>query len=205
MTAPVARRSPTPKKRPKRREPIDKAKLAGLAAASAWLAWCWHADSNFGLVGNFILLTHEGGHPLFGIFGRFLGTAGGTLMQLLVPTAFIVNFFFRGQLLSTSVGFHWLAASLFGCSQYAADAIDQDLPLIHTGMSAREELETYGETEHDWINMLDMLHLPLKAAGPIAALFTLAAFAAWAAGLVLGLRAAGCPLPAAVERRLPAP
>jgi hypothetical protein len=29
------------------------------------------------------LAIHEAGHPLFGIFGEFIGYAGGALMQLL--------------------------------------------------------------------------------------------------------------------------
>ena len=195
------RKRPLPKRPLLEQPPIDLAKLAGLALASVWLAWGVMADRNFGLVGNFILMTHEGGHPLFAILGHFMGAAGGTIMQLLVPVAFIGSFYVRGQVASAGVACHWLAASFFGASAYAADAITQELPLIHTGMSASEELETYGGTEHDWINMLEMLNLPLTAANPIAALLTLAACAAWAAGFWLGLRASGIEIPLPVRAR----
>ncbi len=162
------------------------------------------AERNFGLLGTVIFLTHEGGHPLFAILGHFMGAAGGTIMQLLVPVAFIGSFYARGQVASAGVACHWLAASFFGASAYAADAITQELPLIHTGLSAREELEEYGGTEHDWINMLEMLHLQPNSAIAFSWLIWLAACVAWAAGIVVGLRAAGVdvPLPERVRRWL---
>ena len=31
------------------------------------------------------LVFHEAGHPIFGVFGRFMGVLGGSLNQVLVP------------------------------------------------------------------------------------------------------------------------
>lgn len=52
-------------------------------------------------------------------------------------------------------------------------------------------MENFGGTEHDWINMLAMLHLPLGAAHGMAGMLSLAAFAVWGVGLVWGLHIAG--------------
>ena len=49
----------------------------------------------YGLMDSVDLAIHEAGHPLFGIFGEFIGYAGGTLMQLLVPAVFLGYFWRR--------------------------------------------------------------------------------------------------------------
>lgn len=41
------------------------------------------------LLDHFNLLIHEGGHGIFKIFGDFVYTLGGTLMQIILPSLFI--------------------------------------------------------------------------------------------------------------------
>ncbi|HEY9720596.1 MAG TPA: hypothetical protein V6D47_01195 [Oscillatoriaceae cyanobacterium] len=176
-------------------DPVMIAKLLFLAIAAWWSASAMHAGSP-GLVEGIIIYTHEAGHWIFSFFGRFVTVAGGTINQLLFPLIFIVRFFWRGERYSAGITCFWLALSFADSSQYCQDAIDQSLPLIHTGLSASEELAQYGETEHDWVNMLDMLHLPLSAAHPIAQFLFLLGMVAWLVGVGTAAVASGIPLPA---------
>jgi len=42
------------------------------------------------IVDHINLLIHEGGHGVFSVFGKFIHALGGTLMQLIIPSMFIV-------------------------------------------------------------------------------------------------------------------
>lgn len=173
---------------------FDIGKLAVVVLPALWIGAGMLGDRRFGLLDPVITVTHEAGHPIFGVLGAFIGSAGGTLMQMLVPIAFMATFYVRGQKLSAAVVSFWLAASFAHSSVYAQDAIDQELPLIHTGMSASEEMEQFGGTEHDWVNMLDMLNWPLQTAHGISIALYLSGAAVWIAGVALGLKESGVPL-----------
>ena len=41
------------------------------------------------------LLIHEGGHGVFSIFGKFIYTLGGSLMQIIIPSIFIIYYWIR--------------------------------------------------------------------------------------------------------------
>ena len=41
------------------------------------------------------LLIHEGGHGIFRIFGKFIYTLGGSLMQILIPGMFVVFYIIK--------------------------------------------------------------------------------------------------------------
>lgn len=141
------------------------------------------------LLDSFTLIIHEGGHPLFGIFGEFIGIAGGTLMQLIVPVAFIVSFLRQGQPFSSALMWFWLGNSLLYCSVYSADAQAQALPLFGAG-----------DRIHDWNYMLDSTHL-LWATPVVSGGFRLAGTLAILTGCYLGLAVAGVRLPSlALER-----
>lgn len=100
------------------------------------------------------LVFHEAGHMIFGFFGDFMGTAGGTLMQLLMPAICLGTFLFKennrfGAVVST----WWLGQSLMDCAPYAADARSQSLILL--GGVTGKDVPGY----HDWNNMLGRLHI----------------------------------------------
>jgi hypothetical protein len=169
------------------------ARPIALVLGLLWVAWGL-PSGNFGLLNGIITYTHEGGHLLCMPFmPRLITIAAGTGMQLLMPAAITASFYLRQDRFSAAITALWLAASLRQASVYAQDAIDQDRPLLFSGLSAAEELEQYGETEHDFINMLDILHLPLGLAHTISALLFLAAIATLAAALYLGLQATAKP------------
>lgn len=87
------------------------------------------------------LAIHETGHLIFGPFGEFIGFAGGTIFQLLMPAAFVVYFVRRGEPHSASVGLWWVGQNCGHIAVYAADARAQELPLVGGG-------------EHDWFYLL---------------------------------------------------
>jgi hypothetical protein len=87
------------------------------------------------------LAIHETGHLVFGPFGEFVGFLGGTLFQLIVPAAFVVYFWRRGDRHSASVPLWWVAQNCWNISVYARDARAQELPLVGGG-------------EHDWAYLL---------------------------------------------------
>ena len=105
------------------------------------------------------LVFHEAGHWIFGILGvRFIAIAGGTIMQLVFPTACLVQFLLKKNRGGVLFSLFWLGDNLMEISWYMADAKAQALILI-TGMSGREG------GGHDWGNMLGMMGLTNHCVG----------------------------------------
>ncbi|MCU0365459.1 MAG: hypothetical protein MUE93_07320 [Ignavibacteriaceae bacterium] len=50
----------------------------------------------FGLLDNIDLVIHEAGHFFFMLFGKFIYTLGGTLMQIILPSI-IAGYFLRNN------------------------------------------------------------------------------------------------------------
>ena len=109
--------------------------------------WCLNRG-NYGLMDNIDLVIHEAGHVFFSLFGKFIYTLGGTLMQLIIPSI-IAGFFFRNSY-RTEVQFSllWLGQNLINISVYAADARSQRLPLLGGN-----------KVYHDWNYMLKEIGL----------------------------------------------
>lgn len=76
------------------------------------------------------LLIHEGGHGIFRIFGKFLYTLGGTLMQLIIPGMFVVYYFINKKRFGAQIFLIWLGENLINISIYASDAQARKLPLL---------------------------------------------------------------------------
>lgn len=87
-------------------------------------------------IGNFLfidylnLLIHEGGHGVFKIFGGFIYTLGGTLMQIIIPSMFVVYYFLTKKKFLTQIFLIWLGENFFNISVYASDARSKKLPLL---------------------------------------------------------------------------
>jgi hypothetical protein len=103
---------------------------------------------DYGLIDNADLVIHEAGHFFFMFFGKFIHAAGGTLMQIILPSL-IAWYFFRNRY-KTGVQFAllWLGQNFINISVYAADARTQKLPLL--GGS---------KVYHDWHYLLGELNL----------------------------------------------
>jgi hypothetical protein len=94
------------------------------------------------------LAVHETGHLVFGPFGEFIGFAGGTLFQLIMPLLFGGYFWRRGDRHAASVALWWVGQNCGHVATYVADARAQELPLVGGG-------------EHDWLYLLSATgHLP---------------------------------------------
>ena len=76
------------------------------------------------------LAIHEAGHIFFQPLGDHLVVLGGSLLQVMVPLAFVVYFLRRRETFSASVVAAWLGASLGNVALYIADARAQELPLL---------------------------------------------------------------------------
>ena len=81
-------------------------------------------------VDHFTLLIHEGGHGVFRIFGSFIYTLGGTLMQILISCLFIFYFYSNKKKFGVQVSLVFLGENLYNISKYASDAQAQRLPLL---------------------------------------------------------------------------
>lgn len=99
------------------------------------------------------VVFHEAGHAIFGILGMdFLTVAGGTLVQLAMPSACLVHFLKRESRAGVMFTLFWIGINLIEVSWYAADAKMQVVILI-SGLSGSEG------GGHDWGHMLGSLGL----------------------------------------------
>jgi hypothetical protein len=103
---------------------------------------------NYLLIDTLNLLIHEGGHGVFKMFGKFFYTLGGTLMQIIIPSMFIVFYFFKKIRFGAQAFLAWLGQNLLNISNYAADARAQKLPLLGGN-----------RVYHDWNYLLGELGL----------------------------------------------
>lgn len=142
-------------------------RIAGAVVLAAWLLPYFWLSDRFTLLDHADLAIHEAGHVLFAPFGEFIGIAGGTLLQLVVPLVFCIYFALRREFYAASILVFWISQSLFNVATYIADARAQVLPLVG------------GEyVIHDWAWMLSRLRL-LRQDQTLAALARAAAAMLW--------------------------
>jgi hypothetical protein len=134
--------------------------------------------------------AHEFGHLFFAFGGEFLGIAGGSLMQLLVPVGAAALLYRHRDYFGITIAAVWLASSLIDLAVYIADARAFDLDLLGFGDGAG----------HDWAWLLGRWHLlpyDLQIAGVVRGSGTLLLLAAVGAGSWLCIKMWGAPKPAA--------
>ena len=135
------------------------------------------------------LVVHEGGHLLFGWFGRTIGLWGGTILQWLVPLLLAAYFFHERQLPAFIFCLFFFFENWLYTATYMADARALVLPLVTTGDPEF--------ARHDWNTIFsDLGILPYDTAiaavvrvmGWCGMLASVAWLAARGLGEVLGLR-----------------
>lgn len=102
------------------------------------------------LLDHFNLLIHEGGHGIFRVFGKFIYTLGGSIMQILLPIIFIFYFLINRQKIGIQISILFLAGNLMNVGVYAGDARSRLLPLLGGN-----------KVYHDWnwlLREMNMLH-----------------------------------------------
>jgi hypothetical protein len=123
-------------------------KLGFAILAALYFLWCAYDPFTWKLLDNVDLAIHEAGHPIFHIFGEFIGIAGGSIMQVLMPLVFFGYFLFRGQYYSASFVLFWVGQSILNVFVYANDAVVMQL-MLTSGMTGSEG------GFHDWNYLLD--------------------------------------------------
>ena len=131
---------------------ISKAERIGwLVLYGLFLAYAFTNKSGFLLIDHVNLVVHEGGHLLFGWFGRTLGLWGGTLLELLVPLALACYFVFQRHPTGAAFSSFFFFENLLYISVYMADARSQGLPLVTVGDAS--------QGGHDWFTIFSSLGL----------------------------------------------
>jgi hypothetical protein len=118
-------------------------------AAGAWVVFyglfLFYAFSEHGgylFIDSANLVVHEGGHLLFGWFGRTIGLWGGTILQWLVPLLLAAYFFSQRQTTAFAFCLFFFFENWLYTATYMADARSMALPLVTTGEP--------DFVEHDW-------------------------------------------------------
>ncbi|MET1079974.1 MAG: hypothetical protein ABWY06_18325 [Pseudomonas sp.] len=103
-----------------------------------------------GFLHNVDLVFHEAGHVLFGFFGKFIGSLGGTLGQLLMPVVCAVALLRHNRdTFAASLCLWWTGQNLLDIAPYMADARAGQLPLLGGNFG---HSSPYGF--HDWEYLL---------------------------------------------------
>lgn len=112
------------------------------------MVWLILNRGEYSWIDNADLVIHEAGHFFFKIFGKFIYTLGGTLMQILLPSLIGWYFWRNNYCFGTQTALLWLGQNLINISVYAADARTQALPLLGGN-----------SVYHDWNYLLSELNL----------------------------------------------
>ncbi|CAN5309897.1 hypothetical protein BH20ACI2_BH20ACI2_06980 [soil metagenome] len=128
-----------------------------------WIAWDPLQGSFLDLVD---LPIHETGHLLFGPFGQFMMVAGGSLLQVIFPAAFVGYFLWKWQPYSAAIVALWVGQSILNVYVYAADAVVMQIVLLG-GLTGSEG------SFHDWNYLLAEIGL-LNSTKTVASIIRLA-------------------------------
>ncbi|MFA6093776.1 MAG: hypothetical protein WCU88_09460 [Elusimicrobiota bacterium] len=130
-----------------------------LGIFALWLRF-FRSEAYFSPVDFVNLAFHEAGHVIFGFLGTFIMVCGGTLMQLLLPAACLVECLRRDSLFGAQLCLCWIGENIINISIYMADARRQALPLIGGGM-------------HDWTYLFEVMGVLPKNEGIAKGVFVL--------------------------------
>ncbi|MFL5402149.1 MAG: hypothetical protein ACJ8BF_04960 [Gemmatimonadales bacterium] len=123
--------------------PSERRWRIGLTLLLAIHGWgCLRSPDAYGWLDSLDLAIHETGHLVFAFAGETIHILGGTLFQLMVPAAFAIALWRRGDRHGATVPLWWLGQNCWNISVYVRDAQTQQLPLVGGG-------------EHDWALLLD--------------------------------------------------
>lgn len=123
-------------------------KLIFALAAFAYFGWIAWDPMQGSFLDNVDLPIHEFGHLLFRLFGEFMGIAGGSLFQVILPAVFVGYFLWQKSYYSAAIVTMWVGQSLLNVWVYAADAVVMQLVLT-SGFTGSEG------SFHDWNYLLD--------------------------------------------------
>ena len=133
-------------------EPVSKwALIAWVAFYALFLLYAARAADGL-IIDNVNLVVHESGHLLFGWLGsQTIMVAGGTLMQLLVPSLLACFFIYQRQPIGTAFCAFFFFENFLNIAPYMADARAQQLQLVTVGDAEN--------TIHDWFYLFSKVGL----------------------------------------------
>ncbi|HSK71252.1 MAG TPA: hypothetical protein VK892_06125 [Pyrinomonadaceae bacterium] len=130
----------------------DTPKTIIAAFLTIYFFWCAYNPENAFFMHLIYLPIHEAGHVFFRIFGEFMGIAGGSLFQIIVPVVFFGYFIYHRKPFSASIVLFWVGLSILDVYVYANDAVVMQLPLL-SGLTGSEG------GFHDWNYLLTETNL----------------------------------------------
>ena len=153
---------------------VERRWRTALTLVLAVYGWaCLRSPGEYRWLDSLDLAIHETGHLVFGFAGDTLHILGGTLFQLLIPAAFVLALWRRGDRHGATVPLWWMAQNCWNISVYIRDARAQELPLVGGG-------------EHDWAILLEQfgwLNRDQSVGGAVyfagAVLYAVAIVAGW--------------------------
>lgn len=152
----------------------DTTKTIIAAVFTAYFLWCAFDPENARFTHLINLPIHEAGHIFFRILGEFMGIAGGSLFQIIVPIVFFGYFIYHKKPFSASIVLFWVGNNFLDVYVYANDAQMMRLPLL-SGLTGAEG------GFHDWnyllteMNLIDKTYLIAKIIRFTGTLITVAA------------------------------
>ena len=141
-----------------------------------YFLWIAYDPMQGSFLDNVDLPVHETGHLIFRPFGEFLGVAGGSLFQVILPAVFVGYFVWNEKYYSAAIVLFWVGQSILNVFVYAADAVVMQLVLT-SGLTGSEG------SFHDWNYMLThagLIGSTKTVAGIIRSIGTLVIIAAGA-------------------------
>jgi hypothetical protein len=113
-------------------QPISRWAIATwLAFYVFFLLYAFHMHGGFLFIDSANLVVHEGGHLLFGWFGKSLGLWGGTILQWLVPLLLAAYFFHQRQSAAFAFCLFFFFENWLYTPTYMADARHGLAPCDH--------------------------------------------------------------------------
>lgn len=158
---------------------ISYPKLIFAGILTIYFVWVAFTPMNGSFLDLVDLPIHETGHLVFRLLGEFMGIAGGSLFQVILPAVFVGYFWWHEKFYSAAIVLFWVGQSIINVYVYAADAVVMQLVLT-SGFTGSEG------SFHDWNYMLTTLGLldsTKLVAGLIRAVGTLTIFAAAATSI----------------------
>jgi hypothetical protein len=122
-------------------------KLIFAVVLTIYFLWIVYAPMQGSFLDLVDLPIHETGHLIFRLFGEFLGVAGGSLFQIILPAIFVGYFVWRSQYYSAAIVLFWVGQSILNVWVYASDAVVMQLVLT-SGFTGSEG------SFHDWNYLL---------------------------------------------------
>ena len=131
---------------------INYPKLIFAVLLSVYFLSIAYAPMNGSFLDLVDLPIHEFGHLLFSPFGQFIGVAGGSLFQVIIPAIFVGYFVWNEKYYSAAIVLFWVGQSILNVFVYAQDAVVMQIVLLG-GLTGSEG------GFHDWNYLLTEMGL----------------------------------------------